>query len=321
MQRGNELFRVADAQHLVGLGPGWDLQLGHAAQNRHFDFVAQRQVGEGQRQITVQVGALASEDVVLAHAHQHVEIARGTAVEPAGALAADAELHPVLDSRGDLDAQQSLGPASPFPAALSAWGAVQLAGAVALGTGLGHRQEAVVASDLAGAAAHVAGFQAAARLDPGPGACLAALEPRDLDLRLQAGGGVLEGDLQLVLQVLAARGPRSAPAAAAGEEVLEDVLEERSEAVEVRALVGVGQDRVRLVHLFEPLLGLFVAAITVGVELHRELAVRLRELGLAGGARDAEDLVVVARQRSQLSSSGAAATDTRAARRTRLCSM
>src|SRR5439155_14859443 len=95
----------------------------------------------------------------------------------------------------------------------------------------------------------------------------------------------------------------------------------RAEAVEVRALVGVGQDRVRLVHLFEPLLGFFVAAIAVGVVLHRELAIGLLELGLAGGARDAEDLVVVARQRSQLSSSGAAATDTRAARRTRLCSM
>jgi len=107
----------------------------------------------------------------------------------------------------------------------------------------------------------------------------------------------------------APRGPRAAPAATAREEILEDVLEERSEtrvaeartgtrgraeAIEVRALVRVGQDGVRLVHLFEPLLRVLVAAVAVRVKLHGELAVGLLDVGLAGAARDAEHLVVVA---------------------------
>src|SRR5262249_48867328 len=161
------------------------------------------------------------------------------------------------------------------------------------------------------------------------------LQARDLDLGLDPRGGVLEGDLELVLEIFAASRARPAPAAAAGEEVFEDVLEEgaesgiaevrthtgrRSEPVEVSALVGIGQDGVRLVHFLEPLLGVFVAAVAIGVVLHRELAIGLLDLGLAGGARDAEDLVVVARHRAQLSSSGAAATDTSAARSTRLWS-
>src|SRR5262249_35672012 len=160
-------------------------------------------------------------------------------------------------------------------------------------------------------------------------------QPWDLDLRLESRRGVLEGDLQLVLKVLAPRGSRPTPAAAAGEEVLENVLEERSEsgvaesgaaagargaeAVEVSALVRIGQDGVRLVDLFELLLGVFVAAVAIGMVLHRELSVGLLDLGLAGPAIDAEHLVVVARHRAQLSSSGAAATDTSAARSTRLC--
>src|SRR5262249_260516 len=180
-----------------------------------------------------------------------------------------------------------------------------------------------------------AGLQAAARLDAVAGARLAALESWDLDLSVEPGGGVLEGDLQLVLEIFTARGPGPAPAPPAGEEVLEDVLEEGAkpgiaeagaharaggaEPGEVGALVRIGQDAVRLVDFFEPGLGLLVAAVAIGMELHRELAIGLLDLGLAGGARDAENLVVVARHRTQSSPSGAAATDTSAARSTRLC--
>ena len=137
----------------------------------------------------------------------------------------------------------------------------------------------MIAANLAGAAAHVTGLQAASGLDTSSGARLAGLEARDLDLRLEPGRGILEGDLQLVLEIFAARGAGSTPAPAGGEEVLEDVLEERSEAriaesgtaarargaeaVEVRALVRVGQDGVGLVHLFEPLLRVLVAAVAV----------------------------------------------------------
>ena len=63
----------------------------------------------------------------------------------------------------------------------------------------------MTAPDLAGTAAHVARLQPTARLDARPRARLAPLEARDLDLRLEPGGRVLEGDLQLVLEILAAR--------------------------------------------------------------------------------------------------------------------
>src|SRR5438876_416544 len=100
----------------------------------------------------------------------------------------------------------------------------------------------------------------------------------------------------------------AAPAAGAREEVLEDVLEERAEAaleaaaragarraaeaVVVRALVRIGEHAVRLVDLLEALLGLLVAGVLVGMELHRELPVGLLQLGTAGALPDAEHLVV-----------------------------
>ena len=188
---------------------------------------------------------------------------------------------------------------------------VQLAAALALRAGLGDRQEAVASPDLAASGAHVARLGPAAGLHPRALARGARLEARDLDLRLDAGGGVFERELQLVLEVVTARGARAAPAAAAGEEVLEDVLEQgaeprlaepgtgawrgRAEAVEVGALVGVGEDGVGLAELLEAALGVLVPRVAVRMVLHRELAVGLLDLRVAGAARDAEDLVVVAR--------------------------
>ena len=66
---------AADSQDLVRLRAGGHLELGHAAQDRHFDLVAQRQVGERERKVTDQIGALAGEDFVLADPDEHVEIA------------------------------------------------------------------------------------------------------------------------------------------------------------------------------------------------------------------------------------------------------
>ena len=183
--------------------------------------------------------------------------------------------------------------------------------------------------------ADIAGHRLAAGLRARARACLAHLQPWNLDLGLEPAGGVLQRDLQLVLEVLAAPGAAAAPAAAAGEEALEDVLEERAEAlaevhaaqtgdgpeaIVLRALVGIGEHGVGLARLLEAVLGLLVAGIAIGVVLHGELAIRLLELRVAGRARDAEDLVVVAGHAYAASSSGATATATWAARSTRSCS-
>ena len=167
-------------------------------------------------------------------------------------------------------------------------------------------------ADLAAALARVADRLVRPGLAAAALAAVAAHEPRDLDLRVEAGRGVLERDLELVLQILAAHRARAAAAATAGagEEVLEDVLEERAEAalepaaggdprcraeaVVVRPLVGIREDPVGLVDFLEALLGLRIAGVLVRMELHRELAVHLLQLGLARVLRDAEHLVVVA---------------------------
>src|SRR5207244_7978925 len=82
---------------------------------------------------------------------------------------------------------------------------------------------AVRAPDLAAAVAEVARLEPAPRLDTGPAAGVTRLEPRDLNLRFDAGRRLLERDLELVLEVFTAGGAGAAARArAAGEEALED---------------------------------------------------------------------------------------------------
>ena len=67
-----------------------------------------------------------------------------------------------------------------------------------------------------------------------------------------------------------------------------------AEAVVEAALLGVGEDGVRLGRFLELLLGGLVARIAVRVVLHRQLAVRALDFDFGRRARDPEDLVVVA---------------------------
>src|SRR5262245_31760434 len=139
---------------------------------------------------------------------------------------------------------------------------------------------------------------------------LAGLEARDLELGLHALRGLLEGDLEVIAEVVAAPRPRPAIAATPTEEAeaLEEVLDDgaeadigpsadagrRPEAVVVGALVGIGQDRVRLADLLEALLGFLVAGIAIGMVRPREVAVGFLQLAVVGVTADAENRVVVA---------------------------
>ena len=67
-----------------------------------------------------------------------------------------------------------------------------------------------------------------------------------------------------------------------------------AEAVIGGALIAVLEDVVGLVEFFELVLAVGVARIAVRVMLHGELAERGLELDLGAGARDAQDLVIVA---------------------------
>src|SRR2546427_4429316 len=109
------------------------------------------QLREAHGQVAVEVGALAHEDLVLADPHEDVEVAWRPAVGAARALAAQPELHPVLDARRDLHGQEALGALAPLATAPRAGVPVQLARALTLGAGLRDREEAVRAPDLAAA--------------------------------------------------------------------------------------------------------------------------------------------------------------------------
>src|SRR5688500_6346322 len=295
------------------LRAGGNLEAIGAAENGHVELRAEGALCGRRRQIGEQVGAVARDAGVLADADEDVEIAGRPAVDAARALSGETQLHAVVDARRNLHGQHPLGAFPPLAAANLARALVQLPFAAAAGTRPGHGEKAVAHAHLAASLTRLARGLARAGLGAGAGARLAALQARDLHLRLEAGRGLLERDLQLVLEVLPAHRARAAAAASAagaGEEVVEDVFEQRAEptreaaaggrarcgaeAVVVRALVGIGEDRVGLAELLEALLGLLVTGILVGMELHGQLPVGLLQLGVAGTLVDAENLVIVA---------------------------
>ena len=123
-------------------------------------------------------------------------------------------------------------------------------------------------------------------------------------------GRVLERDLEVVAEIVAgaAAAAPAAPAPAA-EEPLEEIAEQVLQPAEVHparrqvdaavavvlgAASGIREDRVGLVDRLEPLLGLVVARVPVGMVLERELPEGLLDLAFARVPRDAEELVVVA---------------------------
>ena len=67
-----------------------------------------------------------------------------------------------------------------------------------------------------------------------------------------------------------------------------------AEAVVARALLGIGQDGVGLAALLEAFFRIRIVGIAVGMKLQRQLAVGALDLLIVGGARDAQNLVIVA---------------------------
>jgi hypothetical protein len=169
--------------------------------------------------------------------------------------------------------------------------------------------------DLARAAAGVAGFGGGAVRGSRALALGAQDRGVDRDGRLHAEGGLLEGELEAQDGVGAGAAARAGAAAAshasAAEEGVHDVLEAheggaagaagasaaaRGQGVAAHvddlALLGVGEDLEGGVDVLELLLRLG-RGVHVGVELTRQLAVRLLEVVRSGVALNAQYLVVV----------------------------
>ncbi|MCY1286483.1 hypothetical protein D9M70_354580 [compost metagenome] len=190
-----------------------------------------------------------------------------------------------------------------------------LAAAVAAWAGLLHREEPLLHAHLADTATGGTGDRAGALLGARAIAALAVDQGRHADGHGRAAHGLFEVQLKGVAQVTAALRTAALAATLTTEEIAEHVAEDVGEAgateagasprahlridagmavlVVRRALAGVGQDLVGLVGLLEFLFGLLVPRIAVRVVLHRQPAISLFQLCLAGAALDTEDFVKV----------------------------
>jgi hypothetical protein len=250
--------------------------------------------------------------------HDDVEVAVRTAARARFALAVEAQALAGRDAGRNADGELALLLHAPRAPAGGARLGDDRAGAAALAAGARHREEPLLIAQLSAALALRAGGRLRVLGGARPVAGLARLLAGNLHRGLGALGGFDEGNLEVVAQIGAAL--RAAAPAAAAEDVAEaehvaqaaeDVLEAGedvgidaagggaaqagvAEAVVHVALVGVGEHRVGLRALLEPLFRDLVPGIPVRVVLQRELAVGALDLLVRRGTLDGQYLVVVA---------------------------
>src|SRR5476649_2370823 len=175
-----------------------------AGQRRHFDFTAQGRLAERDRHFAMQVVAFALEHGVRLDVDFHIQIARRAAIGTRFAVAGRTDAHAVVDADRDLHFQRLVALDATGAAARCARIGDDLAGAVAFRAGLLDAEEALLHAHLAVAAAGRAGARRGARLGAGAVAGVALVPGRHADGRVEAVGGLLQRDFQVVAQVGAA---------------------------------------------------------------------------------------------------------------------
>ncbi len=257
-------------------------------------------------------------------AHQDEEVAGRSAPPPGLALPRDAQGGAVVDAGRDPDGQLGVLAHAARAAALPAGVLHALALPPAVRAGLGHGEEALRELHPPHAPAGGTALQGRAVLGARAFADRAGLHAVEVQGELHPPEGVLQRDVDLVLEVRPAPGPAptaAAAAASAAEELLEDVAEHLAhvhaaagEGLSAREasgeapgpgearfavlvvdlpLLGVGEGLVGGVDPAELLLRLLVARVAVRMILHGELAVGRLDLGLRGVARHPEQVVEV----------------------------
>ena len=266
--------------------------------------------------------AVALEDLVFAHVHFDVQVARRSAIAPGLAFTREANAITGIDTGGNLD-RQALGTAhASLPQAGVAGILDDGAAAAALRARLLKLEEALRNAHLADAIAGFAGDRLVALGGAAATAGVALHELGDVDLDGMAEHGLAEVDLELVLEIRAAEHLRaSAATAAAAENVAEHLAEHFAESVGARvaapaalarrvdarmamlvvdgALVRLAENFVGLFGFLEFLFRVFVARIAVRVIFHRKTTVGLLDVGFGRGARQIEHLVVIAFRHSR----------------------
>ena len=260
-------------------------------------------------------------------------VARGAAVRTGVALAAQCNVLVVVDTRGDLDLQRLAGTGLAGAAAGLAGVLDDGAASAAVRAGLlalhHAKRRALLGHDIAAATALGTGLGAGAGRAAVAVAVRAGLLTVQRDLFGAAVGGLLKGqdDVGLNVMALARRvgvgaGRAAEAAKAAAENITEDVAQidaagaaeaakaatvaaaglagpivgidpSESELVIALALVRVGKNIVGLIDLLELFLGVLVAGVQVGVVLFGQLAVGTFDLGIGGVFADPQHLVVI----------------------------
>src|SRR5690606_185190 len=191
---------AAQAEHLAGLGFGRNLDDGLAIERGHDQLGAQRGLAEADRHLAEEVVALALEDVVLAHPHFDVEVARRRAGGAGLALARQADAVAVVDAGRNLHLQHFFRLDAAGAVAGLARVADGLAVAGAVRAGLLDAEDALLHAHATVAAAGAAGFDLA--VGGAAAAADAAGHHRgDLDFLLDAGDGFFQVEVDDVAQI------------------------------------------------------------------------------------------------------------------------
>src|SRR5690606_15570731 len=304
---------VAQPELFAGLGLGRDPQFDLAVERRHPDDVAERRLRDPDRDLAVQVVAVALEDRMRAHPHLDVQVAGRGAGGPGLALARQPDAVAAGHARRDLHRPHLLLPLAAVAVAGLARVGDGLAAAAAVRARLLHGEDAALHAHLAAPVAGAAGLQPAV-LGAAAVAAAAGRQRGQLDTLLDPGHGLLEVELHDVADVGAAA--RAACAAAAAEDVAEDVPEDVAHVAEAGTRAGtaaahavlergmpvgvvqpaprrVGQHLVGFLALLERLQRRGVPRVAVRVVLHRAAPVGLLQFVVAGVAGNAEYFVVI----------------------------
>src|SRR6266567_7373655 len=313
---------AAQPEYLSRLGLGGDPDPCRTVQRRDFDVSAEGRRREADRHLAMQVVVVALEHGVRLDLDLHVEVACRTAVHPGLAFSREANAVAVVDSRRNFHGERFLLLYARGAVAARAGFRDDFSGPVTVRARLLDGEKSLLHAYLAVPFAGRAGSRLGSGLGARALAGFAIFVRRNSNPGFGAARRLLQRDLEVVAQV----GPavyRGAAAARLVEDVAEDIAERVGEARESRAgarharlridsgvpitviggaLVGVGQDLVRLFCFLEMLFGPGVVRVSIRVMLHREAPIGLLDRLLVRVAVDAQHFVVIPlRHRSALS--------------------
>jgi hypothetical protein len=228
---------AADAEGLSALCGFGDGEGFLALERRNLDVSAERERGEVERNLAVEIVAFTLKERVLLNVHDDVQIAGGTTVGSGLALAAQTQTLTSCDARRDAHRDLALLLQSSRAAACFARLGDDLPGTAALAAGARDREEPLLITKLTASVTLRTGRRFRTWRSARAVAALARFLARDLDRRFRALGGFLERDFEVVAQIGSALRTAAAPAAAEDVSEAEDVAQSSEDVLEA------GEDR------------------------------------------------------------------------------